>query len=294
MSYPGSTPDGQYPVGGQPAYQPAQPNPYQQAPDPGPAGYPYQQPPAPASGPPAPVYPASGPPAQSYPASGPPAQGFPASGPPAQAYGQPTSGYPAADSYGVAPTQALPGGNPAAAPTSYQPGAAPLPAYDPNAPVSAPGYDQYQPPVSVGPPGAYQQAPAPAPRKSPATLLLGIAAVVFFLATAVLAPLYVVKSNDAAKTSKSQRAEIASKSSQLANAQKQLKDKETELSSAKSKQTDTDAQLAEVKKEKDAIADCLNLFVEVQTAVNRKDTATYNRLYPQLVSACDEADKYLN
>ncbi len=233
------------------------------------------------------VYPAAdaAPAAPSYPAPGfrPAAPGYPAptSGPAAPGYPAPTSG-PAAPGY-PAPTSGSAGSG-YAAPTSgpAAPGY-PAPGFDP---VSAPGYAGTAPTFDP-----YAAQPAVPARRSRATLVLALVAAVFFIATAVLAPLYLVKSRDYDTKTKAQAGTISQQHTQLDGLKKQLQDKQNELDDANTKQKGTADQLTEVTQEKQALATCITAISAVSAA---KTQAQLDKALDAADTACQNAEKYLN
>jgi hypothetical protein len=249
------------PAGGQ---QPAYPysdgqGGYQQPAAPGPFGAPQPQ-----SGPPAPGM------APGQPYSSPPAYS-PEPGPsyspdPGPAYG---------GGYGYDPNQ------PGAAPTSgaFGPGM--------TAPISGPGM-----PVSGAAPGA----PAPA-RRGPATGIFAGLMVLFLLATAVLAVLFITKNGDynEQKQVSAQRQENINKlQGDLDKTKQDLQKSADDLAAAKRDLGGAQGQADELKRQKAVISKCITLLGEAGQAQAQGNTALANSKRAEADPICDEAGRYLD
>jgi hypothetical protein len=192
---------------------------------------------------------------------------------------------------------------------AYQPGAAvpppqftpPPPAFAPTppygtAPLSGPPFSG--PPVS-GPAGfGYPTTAVPAaPRRSPAVLVLAALTAIFFLVAVLFTTLYVTKNGAYNKQVKlvSQRDKtVSDELTQINDLKTQLQSTKDQLNDAQQRQSGTQNQLDEMTKEKQTIANCLNLYNKVVNALLNNDKNTFNATFPSMKTACDDAAKYVN
>lgn len=209
----------------------------------------------------------------------------PQSGPPAQGAGS-QAGFPP-PSFG--PEQTAPYG------------------YDPNAPQSGPAFGG--PPMSgpafggppmSGPAFGGPGAPGAAPRRGrrgPATAILGSLAVLFLLATAVLAVLFLGKSGDydEQKRTATQRQEtIDTLNKDVSKLKDDVKRIEGERDNAKRDLGGAQGQADELKRQKQVISRCLTLAAEVGDAAEKGDNAAFQAKRKEAEPVCAEADKYLD
>jgi hypothetical protein len=227
-------------------------------------------------------------------------------------YQQPPGGYqaPQPGGYGAPPQSGPPAGQPA-----YQPEATPYGGgygYDPNSQASGPpisGGPYSGPPMTpvsgpamssggtamlpqVGP----MAAPARAGRGPLTPILAGLVAL-FFIATAVLAVLYITKSGDYtdAKNTAAQRQDnINSLNSDVAKLKADLQKVTDERDAARRDLGGAQGQADELKRQKQVISHCIQLIGEASAAARAGDTATANAKNTEATPVCNEAGQYLD
>jgi hypothetical protein len=216
-----------------------------------------------------------------------------------QQYYQDGSGYPTQPHPGGYPDPNYPQSAPPVSGTPYPAGQ--YPAQHPAAPYSGAPYSAA--PYS-GPPMATQPVSGPATGPGPATpggrnrstIVFAGLTVLLLLVTVVLGVLYGTRTgdyNDAKSTVATRDAELAALRADLDKAKADLQKTQTDLADSdralKAAQGDTD----ELKRQKQVIANCINLLVEAGRASSAGDTATAARKDAEADKVCAEAFKYL-
>jgi hypothetical protein len=182
-------------------------------------------------------------------------------------------------------------GSPPPEPQPFQPGAAPVPPYS-TPPMSAAPYS--------GPPGyGYPTTglPATPPRRGPALVVLAALTAFFFLVSVVFTTLYVTKSsayNRQVRLVSQRDRTISDEMTQINDLKQQLQSTKDQLNDEQQRQSGTQGQLDEMTKEKQVIANCLNLYQKVVNALLNNDKTTFNANFNTMKSACDEAAKYVD
>ncbi|GIJ48280.1 hypothetical protein Val02_51660 [Virgisporangium aliadipatigenens] len=196
----------------------------------------------------------------------------------------------------------------------YQDGAGypaqPAPGYhDPNFPASGPpvsgtpysGVPYSGPPMAVQPISGPVTGPGPGPAtpgggRNQSTVVFASLTVLLLLVTAVLGVLYGTKSgdyNDEKRTVAARDADLAGTRSDLektkADLEKTKKDLDAANAALKDSQTDAD----ELKRQKQVIANCINLLIEAGRAQSAGDTATAAAKDAEADKVCDEAFRHL-
>lgn len=212
-----------------------------------------------------------GPFGQPQPQSAPPAPAQQFSSPPAQQYSSP------------------PASQPYSSPPGYGP--EPTPGYGGAAGYGNDPYGGGLPPVS-GPIG-----PGPGPSgqpKSKMTPVLASLMVVFLLATAVFAVLFVTKNGDYNDTKKAAAAKETQLSGDLKKTQDDLKKAQDDLASTKRDLGGAQDQADELKRQKQVISNCIKLLVEAGDASRAGNAALAQQKQAAATPVCNEADRYLD
>jgi type II secretory pathway component PulJ len=124
---------------------------------------------------------------------------------------------------------------------------------------------------------------APAPRRRPGTVVVGILSVVLLLATGALATLYVVDRGRAAQANADQQARIAELQQRVAQLENDLDKAETRLRRAEN-------DLAAARKCPEAVQDFIDLMVDVVlSGQTQLPSAQAQRLVLEMVNACGVA-----
>jgi hypothetical protein len=168
-------------------------------------------------------------------------------------------------------------------------------------PLSAPPLSgmPYSGPPAPGMPGyGYPTSALPAPpRRSPAMLVLAGLTALFFLIAVVFTTLYITKSgsyNRQVSLVSQRNKTISDGTAQINDLKSQLQSTKDQLNDAQQRQSGTQNQLDEITKEKQVIANCLNLYQKVVTALLNNDKTTFNANFNTMKTACDEAAKYVS
>jgi hypothetical protein len=208
------------------------------------------------------------------PQSGPPAHGQQYSSPPS--FG-PDPGPAYGGGYGYDPNAA--GGMPTSG--AYGGPGMTAPISGPGAPISGPGDG------SVG-------APA---RRGPAMPIFASLAVVFLLATAILAVLFVTKSgdyNDQKKVATQRQENINALQADLDKTKADLQKAQDDLAATKRDLGGAQGQADELKRQKAVISRCINLLFEAGQADAAGNSGLASAKRAEAQPVCNEADKYLD
>ena len=139
--------------------------------------------------------------------------------------------------------------------------------------------------------------PQPSGGSKVTTIVLAAFMVVFLVVAGVMTGLFISKSTaltDSKQTVSQRDKTIVDRDQQLDKLNKDLQQSKDDLDKTKTDLSGSQNQATELKRQKQVISHCLQLFAEASTAAAAGDNATYKAKVAEANTVCDEAEKYLD